>query len=141
MITMSINNNLAERIAEMFLGVPYKHRGRDFSGLDCLGLVLLFYSKFGLKFPDYEYSEEWKKNGEGKFLEEIPKFFIKVNKPKSLDLVVFKNCFGQAVHIGVMINRFGRFIHCTKNGVSIDRIFHYSGKIEGFYRPKELADG
>lgn len=128
-----------EKMAEAFVGVPYKHRGRDFFGMDCLGLVLKFYAQFGIILPDYEYSENWKRNGENRFLEEIPKFFEKVNEPKSLDLVAFENCFGEAIHIGIIIGD-GKFIHGTKNGVCVDRLFKFQGKIAGFYRPKELVN-
>ena len=35
------------------LGVPYKKGGRDLSGLDCIGLVLLLNKENGINMPDY----------------------------------------------------------------------------------------
>jgi cell wall-associated NlpC family hydrolase len=39
--------------ARSYIGVPWKHRGRSRTGIDCLGLVLEVGSKFGLHdYPD-----------------------------------------------------------------------------------------
>jgi hypothetical protein len=35
-----------------FVGLPYRNRGRDFDGCDCLGLVLLVYAAHGVTLPD-----------------------------------------------------------------------------------------
>jgi len=37
-----------------YVDIPYKHRGRDFDGCDCLGLVVLMYKEErGIILPDY----------------------------------------------------------------------------------------
>ena len=37
-----------------YIDVPFKPRGRDFSGCDCLGLVILIYKEeLGIILPDY----------------------------------------------------------------------------------------
>ena len=37
-----------------YISIPYKHRGRDFNGCDCLGLVILTYKEeLGIILPDY----------------------------------------------------------------------------------------
>jgi len=37
-----------------YIDIPYKHRGRDFNGCDCLGLVILIYKEeLGIILPDY----------------------------------------------------------------------------------------
>ena len=53
-----------EQIARQFLGIPYRHGGRDRKGLDCLGLVHLFYRELGIKVPDNDgqpYANDWYK--------------------------------------------------------------------------------
>ncbi len=37
-----------------YVDIPFKHRGRDFSGCDCLGIVILIYKEErGIILPDY----------------------------------------------------------------------------------------
>ena len=53
-----------ESTARQFLGIPYRHGGRDRKGLDCLGLVHLFYQELGIKIPDTDgrpYAPDWYK--------------------------------------------------------------------------------
>lgn len=38
--------------ARKYLGVPFKHRGRKATGLDCAGLALLAYADLGHTLPD-----------------------------------------------------------------------------------------
>jgi cell wall-associated NlpC family hydrolase len=50
--------------ARKYLGVPFRHRGRTSSGLDCAGLALLAYKDLGLDLPDIRiYGREPHKNG------------------------------------------------------------------------------
>ena len=36
-----------------FIGVPFRHMGRDRMGLDCIGLPLAVMRELGIPFPDY----------------------------------------------------------------------------------------
>jgi len=50
--------------ARTFLGVPFKHRGRDRRGLDCAGLVWCSYAEAGVVMPDLKrYGREPHKDG------------------------------------------------------------------------------
>jgi cell wall-associated NlpC family hydrolase len=39
-------------IARTFIGVPFKHRGRDRRGMDCAGLAWCAYAEAGVVMPD-----------------------------------------------------------------------------------------
>jgi len=51
-----------------YIGLPYKHKGRDFKGVDCYGLFrLIFQEEKGITLPDYtelkiDYDKNWYKN-------------------------------------------------------------------------------
>lgn len=50
--------------ARSFVGVPFKHRGRNRKGLDCAGLVWCAYDQLGVKHPDLSrYGREPHANG------------------------------------------------------------------------------
>ena len=51
-------------VARTFLGVPFKHRGRNRRGLDCAGLVWCAYAEAGVIHPDLKkYGREPHQNG------------------------------------------------------------------------------
>lgn len=128
-------------ITQMFLGVPYKHKGRDLNGLDCYGLVILLYRERGYEVLDIEadYDEDWRWKGKDYFIENYHKQWIKLDRPKYLDTVLFKNNKGVAIHGGICLNN-GRFIHTCKAGTVISRWTDpiWLQKIEGFYRLKNV---
>jgi cell wall-associated NlpC family hydrolase len=50
--------------ARALLGVPFRHRGRTRSGLDCAGLLVLSYRAHGVELPDIRiYGREPHRNG------------------------------------------------------------------------------
>lgn len=51
-------------MARTFIGVRFKHRGRDRLGLDCAGLCLASYAEAGVPLPDYRlYGREPHRDG------------------------------------------------------------------------------
>lgn len=123
-------------VIRKYLGRPYKMHGRQISGLDCYGLIILIYADLGYKLWDIEeeYNEEWGWQGKDYFLENYHRQWIKLLIPKLFDVVLFKNSSGAAIHGGVVIGK-GRFIHCVKNtGVITSRLSDWKRKLEGFYR-------
>lgn len=50
--------------ARKYLGVPFRHRGRSATGLDCAGLGWISYRDLGIELPDVRaYGREPFKNG------------------------------------------------------------------------------
>ena len=88
------------------LQIPYKKWGSDWDGVDCYGIVRLFYKEvYGIKLPDirtYRWWESWKKVKE---LEAGDVLFMNLEEP----------------HIALYIGN-GRILHALKKyGVRVDR--------------------
>lgn len=128
-------------IQNNFLKIPYKFQGRNFDGVDCWGLVVLFF-KIHLKREiidldneDYTF-ENYKKDN--LFIENYHKQWEKIETPKAYDLIFFKDKeTGLVTHCGIYLwNNF--FLQATaKHNVTFCRLsVEFKNKIEGFYRIK-----
>jgi cell wall-associated NlpC family hydrolase len=126
-----------DEIIKKYLRVRYVHGGRDpLVGLDCWGLILCIYREFGLSLIDFDdYPVEWARIGEDYFLKNYYRQFEKFTIPARLDIALFKNN-GVCDHAGLVLND-GKFIHCSKVGVSVGRFKTWAPRIEGFYRLKK----
>jgi cell wall-associated NlpC family hydrolase len=121
-----------------YVGIPYKHLGRDMSGLDCWGVPKMIYSEFGIDLFDMEYEKDWAKNGKNYFMDNYYDKWEKVDTPKFLDVLLFSNFNGVVYHAGVFLS-YGQFIQGSMMGVIITRL---EGKwkytLSGIYRYKDL---
>jgi len=128
-------------IIHKYLGIPYKHQGRDLTGLDCYGIVIAIYADLGIKLFDIEedYDIDWSWKNRNIFLENAHKDFQEVTKAQLFDLVAFKNKKGVINHLGVMFDN-DRFVNSCKLGTIVSRISHPScqKRFYGFYRHKGL---
>src|SRR5690606_9817186 len=104
----SMVQNKYEQIARQFLGIPYRHGGRDRNGLDCLGLVHLFYQELGIKLPDNDgrpYTTDWYKKDPERLLRGLLQVGravdLKAEPLQPLDLVYFR-MGGAITHTGIM---------------------------------------
>jgi cell wall-associated NlpC family hydrolase len=125
-------------VVTKYLGVPYKHQGRDMRGLDCYGIIICAYADIGIKLFDIEedYSEDWSWKGKNYFIENYYKQWEKVIAPKFMDVVLFKNSKGAINHAGIMLDE-NRFIHTSKVGTVVSRIADMKEhRLEGYYRYK-----
>jgi hypothetical protein len=120
-----------------YIGLPYKHNGRDQSGIDCWGLARLVYQEqFGIDLPslvaDYE-------GDSGKNIRELVNIqkesWQLVNTPEVPDLCVFR-ILGQPIHIGIYTgNR--NFLHINEGHTSIIESLDspkWAKRLEGIYR-------
>lgn len=89
-----------------YLEIPYESRGRDFHGVDCFGLVYLFYrEELGLELSEKWYEHNWWKNDDC----ENPDFerhadregFVKVQDKQKWDLIFFRVMSDVVNHIGI----------------------------------------
>jgi len=118
-----------------YVGIPFRHKGRNpNTGLDCLGLVKSIAEDNGINTSGYEgdYVQTWYTlNDRQKHITELTDGFGKATVPSNPDnleygdLILFKTCKNEPVHIGVYIGN-NQFLHCMKKcGVSMSRLTHH----------------
>lgn len=117
-------------------GIPYKFGGRDFEGVDCLGLVWLYFRRKGLEFPD---SDGLPLEGEvhPDYLERVTRALDAiarpVSEPKEDDIVVMR-LPGGYVHLGVMVDDV-RMLHVLKGRPScVVPLRRFRSRIVSIYR-------
>ena len=100
-----------------YLGIPFKNRGADWSGVDCYGLARLFYgTEFGIKLIDYLYDENWCSRGFDYIRDYYKKHCIPIDIPERYGLVGFKMP-GYKVehHLGIVLYDLDMFLHSSLN--------------------------
>ena len=132
---------IEKEILNKYLGWEYKSHGRGNGFVDCWGLILNVYKDLGNKLLDIEedYDEKWSWKGRDLFIENYYSKWEKVPTHKLFDIVGFKNSKGIFFHAGIIL-RNNRFIHASKQGVLLSRLFskEWAKIIEGFYHYKDL---
>jgi len=116
-----------ESVVRELVGVPYVHAGRDpAAGLDCLGLIHVFYKRFGISVPDGDgapYERDWFRRDPVRYLRGILQHGKPVD-PDDLQPLDFVYFFmgGAVTHAGVMVDS-ERFIHVLEGrAVSVSRL-------------------
>lgn len=132
-----------------YIGLPYKPLGRSFDGVDCYGVVALFYNEeFNVELPDFTdliYSKDRynlkKKEDHILFSKDIE--WVKDTEPQLYDGLIFnssKEC-GLTNHIGLFIGN-DKFIHIINTQTSmIGRLDKFwKSKLYGIMRYKYIKD-
>jgi len=110
-----------------YLQIPYQHQGRTYEGVDCFGIVRLFYeAELHILLPDYggDYDQEWWKS-ENLFLDMYKTYkFKRVKAPTTIgDLIMFKNTTTTPGHLGIVVDDCN-FLHMTREGAGVNN-FRY----------------
>lgn len=117
-----------------YLGIPYRDHGRDLDGIDCWGLVLLFYADHGVQLDALP--GVWRHDPE--LADRITREAVnwtRVESPRYGDVVVFRIA-GRPRHVGVMLDQ-DRFVHAQHGtGSCIERLsnLRWAPRVEGVYR-------
>jgi cell wall-associated NlpC family hydrolase len=116
--------NDLQMIAEELLGLPYAEGGRGPDVFDCYGLVREFHRRRGLSLPD------------GRDEEAIADFFVRVERPDPGDVIKLHKgqCLG---HVGIFLR--DGVLNMTERGSKLIHHRHLVGKIEGYYRHRDLC--
>lgn len=103
---------------EKYIGLSFKHKGRDFNGVDCYGLLaLLLKEEKDIEMPEYEYTFNWCEEGCNHIKEKMHYFThwkILKEPSKPLDVILFYDSPESKVvsHMGIYIGD-NRFIHVS----------------------------
>lgn len=124
-----------------YIGIPYKFNGRDFNGVDCFGLVKLFYeNELNITLPDYpselQVSNLQVVRNSDLFIVNIYKQFTKIDRKevKYGDLILIKIFSSTPNHIGVAVNS-SQFLNINeKQSSHLAKISKWDKFIVGVYR-------
>jgi len=126
--------------AEPYVGLPYKAGGRDRSGLDCWGLVLLVLrERFGIDVPVYggvTWSVATSADVARKIEQERAGWAqIDAGQERPGDVILMR-LRGYPIHVGVVLGD-GMMLH-AHDGADVTRepyqSVHWRHRIVGFYR-------
>lgn len=115
------------------VGIPYKEKGRDKDGVDCLGLNLMVSRMLGYEVPDWLYKDESaNRDKEAVRLGKEGLRAVRLDAPVEGCYIEF-SCIDR-FHTGVYIGD-GKFIHASKADgmVVIERLDRWSKRIRGYY--------
>lgn len=123
---------------ENYIGLQFKHKGRDFNGVDCYGLLsLMLKEEKNIDIPDYEYTLNWSSEGCDHIKEKMGYFtnWKRIKEPsKPFDVLLFYASSNSKIvnHMGIFIGD-NKFIHI--NSLYRSRI----DKLEGYWENKLYA--
>jgi cell wall-associated NlpC family hydrolase len=120
---------------DRYIGIPYQHHGRSFAGVDCYGLLILFYQReLRITLPDYDYEENW--------FEENPDYLMRhrdmwheVRNPSQGDIALFSNNPGTINHAGIYVGD-NKFLHCLEKTGTVSADINcklWQKRLFGFY--------
>lgn len=115
-----------DTVVEAYVGIPYRHGGRDRTGLDCLGLVHSFYNAVDINVPDGDgeaYAPRWWVDDPTRYLRGILVHGSPVcGDLRPLDFVYFRMAGDAVTHGGIMVDA-QRFIHVLEGrSVMVSRL-------------------
>jgi len=121
------------------LGIPFKFRGRDKDGVDCLGLVWLYLRSKGFRIPDTD-GLPMESDAQPDYLDRaisaLSQFCDSVAYPQEDDIILMK-LPGGYTHFGVMVDDYN-MLHVLKNRPSaLDPVQKYRRRIVAIFRPRQ----
>lgn len=125
-----------------YLNIPFKHHGRGWHGVDCYGLLMLFYkTEFQITLPNHNGYDADSKHWDFDYIQnEYRKCFERIATPIRYCAVGFRILGSKVMnHIGIMLDD-ASFLHIPRDQmVCIDKISQpfWRKSIHKFYRIKD----
>ncbi len=126
-----------------YVKIPYRFNGRDFDGVDCWGLVTLWFRhELGIELLDYKHDKKnsLEVSNSGVFAENAHKEFrpISDDQIQRHDAILMQNASYTPNHIGVYLGG-GKFLHSLDEyGTTVSKLSVWRSRICGFYRHLRL---
>jgi cell wall-associated NlpC family hydrolase len=92
--------------ARGYIDVPWRHRGRTATGVDCIGLVCVVGDQFDIPYEDID---GYSRSPDGRFVDHVRKFMI-YRDPQVVapGCAVILRDSHQPCHIGIITEKFGK---------------------------------
>jgi len=123
---------------QQLLGIPFKFRGRDRSGTDCLGLVWMYLRSRGIRIPDGDglpMDQDIQPDYLDRALDALSRSFDSVAYPQANDIILMK-LPGGYTHMGVMVDE-ENMLHVLKDRPSgLEPIEKYRRRVVAIFRPR-----
>jgi len=123
-----------------YIGLPFKQKGRDRTGVDCWGLVYLFYKEqFGITLPDYlnDYTHIRDKRLGELISEQAAECWERISVPEPGCLIILR-LRGIPFHTGIVVDN-RRMIHAqigTQVAIEDYTSIRWKTRVLGYYRLK-----
>ena len=137
--------SILESVSE-FIGIPFRHRGRDMDGCDCWGLVRLVYRRlYGIELADF--ADRYENALDAPAIaglvgeESRSQEWAAVETPQPGDVVLLRIA-GAPVHVGVMVEQ-DRMLHVLEGiDAAIERLDSplWQPRVAGYFRHRLLAN-
>lgn len=129
--------NKVREVSNKLLGIPYLHNGRSYTGVDCLGLIYLFFKELGIEFPvddeKGEIAEDWYLTEPDRYINGLQSLGTEVGHYRDLqilDIPYFRLYKNVITHTAVMLDE-KHFLH-----VLLDREVRIDSFDRRFWRVK-----
>lgn len=130
---------MSKRSYRQFIGIPFRAGGRDFSGVDCYGLIVLVYKTEGVKLWDTsDYNlENHTHASDNLMLSNYSRNWIKIDKDEveELDILLFNMDLDLPdipTHVALYVGD-NEVIHCM-SGHPVYRCKFKKGPLERFFQ-------
>ena len=120
-----------------YIGLPFRERGRDRTGVDCWGLVRLVYAeRLGIVLPGYEeYASTVDREAIPGLIDAGCRRWTRVESARVFDVAVF-DIHGRPMHVGLVLDE-ARMLHVERGkDACIERYdgSRWAPRLEGIYR-------
>ena len=103
-------------VKNKLFGIPYLHNGRSYEGVDCIGLIHLFFKEMGVEFPvddGRHIPNDWYKTEPDRYINGLKKIGEEVghyDKLRIFDIAYFSLYRNVVTHSAVMLDNYN-FLH------------------------------
>ncbi len=135
-----INQLFGRQNIEQFYGIPFKFKGRDRTGTDCLGLVWMYLRSKGIRLPDTD-GLPMEADRQPDYMERaihgLSEYCESVPLPQANDIILMR-LPGGYTHMGVMVDE-ENMLHLLKDRPSgLEPVQKYRRRVVAIFRPKAL---